>query len=39
VRVSRFGTGHNRSSYRAFVLLHERYPNSARAKQTTNFHD
>ncbi|HVY14583.1 MAG TPA: hypothetical protein VHB27_05110 [Rhodopila sp.] len=39
VRVSRFGTGHNRSSYRAFMLLHERYKNSSWAKETKYFYD
>ena len=39
VRVSRFGTGHNRSSYRAFVLLHARYKDSNWAKQSKYFYD
>jgi hypothetical protein len=39
IRVSRYGTGHNRSSYRAFQLLHERYPGSTWAKQSKYFYD
>jgi hypothetical protein len=39
VRVSRFGTGHNRSSYRAFLLLHQRYPASTWAKASKYFYD
>ena len=39
VRISRFGTGHNRSSYRAWVLLHDRYRSSAWAKQSKYFYD
>jgi hypothetical protein len=39
VRISRFGTGHNRSSYRAFVLLHARYKDSTWAKQSKYFYD
>ncbi|MFL5337939.1 MAG: hypothetical protein ACJ8H8_33420, partial [Geminicoccaceae bacterium] len=39
VRVSRFGTGHNRSSYRAHVLLHSRYKTSTWAQQSKYFYD
>jgi hypothetical protein len=39
VRVSRFGTGHNRSSYRAFVLLHDRYKTTDWAKNSKYFYD
>jgi len=39
VRVSRFGTGHNRSSYRAFVLLHDRYKASSWAKASKYYYD
>jgi hypothetical protein len=37
--VSRYGHGHDRSSYRAFKLLHERYPGSSWAKQSKYFYD
>lgn len=39
VRVSRFGTGHNRSSFRAWVLLHKRYPASSWAVASKYFYD
>jgi hypothetical protein len=39
VRVSRFGTGHNRSSYRAFTLLHDRYKATQWAKDSKYFYD
>jgi hypothetical protein len=39
VRVSRFGTGHNRSSLRAWVLLHSRYPTSSWAAASKYFYD
>lgn len=39
VRVSRYGHGHNRSSFRAFKLLHARYPDTAWAKQTKYYYD
>jgi hypothetical protein len=39
VRVSRFGTGHNRSSYRAFMLLHDRYKATQWAKDSKYFYD
>ena len=29
IHVSHYGTGDNRCGYRAFTLLHDRYPNSA----------
>jgi len=39
VRISRFGTGHNHSSHRAYDLLKERYPSSAWAKKTKYYYD
>jgi hypothetical protein len=39
IHVSHYGTGHNRSGYRAFMLLHERYPNSTWAKQSKYYYD
>jgi hypothetical protein len=39
VRISRFGTGHNRSSFRAFTLLHERYKTTQWAKDSKYFYD
>lgn len=39
VRVSHFGSGHNRSSYRAYRLLHERYGNTHWAKASRYFYD
>jgi hypothetical protein len=33
-----YGTGHNRCGYQAFMLLHERYPNSAWAKQSKYYY-
>ncbi len=39
VRISRFGTGHDRSSYRAWVLLHDRYKSTSWAKQSKYFYD
>jgi hypothetical protein len=39
VRISRFGTGHDRSSYRAWVLLHERYKTSPWTRQSRYFYD
>jgi len=39
VRVSRFGTGHNQSSKRAFLLLHQRYPETHWAKETKYYYD
>jgi len=39
VKVSRFGTGHNQSSKRAFLLLHKRYPDTHWAKETKYFYD
>ncbi len=39
VRISRYGTGHDRSSYHAWVLLHERYRTSSWAKASKYFYD
>jgi hypothetical protein len=39
IHVSHCGTGHNRSGYRAFMLLHERYPGSTWAKQSKYYYD
>ena len=39
IHVSHYGTGHNRSGYRAFNLLHERYPSSTWAKQSKYYYD
>ena len=39
VRVSRYGKGHDRSSFRAFRLLKSRYANSHWAKETPYFFD
>jgi hypothetical protein len=39
VRISRFGTGHNHSSHRAYDLLKERYPASDWAKKTKYYYD
>jgi hypothetical protein len=39
IHVSHYGTGHNRSGYRAFMLLHERYPGSTWAKQSKYYYD
>jgi hypothetical protein len=39
IHVSHYGTGHNRSGYRAFMLLHERYPGSTWAKQSQYYYD
>jgi TolA-binding protein len=39
VRISHYGTGHNRSSYRAWVLLHNRYPKSQWATASKYFYD
>jgi hypothetical protein len=39
VRVSRYGTGHKRSSFRAWVLLHSRYPKSNWATASKYFYD
>jgi hypothetical protein len=39
IRVSHYGTGHNRSGYRAFQLLHQRYPGSTWAKQSKYYYD
>lgn len=39
VRVSRYGTGHNRSSFRAWVLLHNRYPKSTWTAASKYFYD
>jgi hypothetical protein len=39
IHVSHYGTGHNRSGYRAFNLLHERYPTSTWAKQSKYYYD
>ena len=39
IRVSRFGTGHARSSFRAFRLLHGRYPGSTWAKASPYYFD
>ncbi|MBS0638853.1 MAG: hypothetical protein JSS43_03210 [Proteobacteria bacterium] len=39
IRVSRFGSGHNRSSYRAYVLLQARYKGSTWAQKSKYFYD
>jgi len=39
IHVSQYGTGHNRSGYRAFNLLHERYPSTTWAKQSKYYYD
>jgi hypothetical protein len=39
IHVSHYGTGHNRSGYRAFNLLHQRYPASTWAKQSKYYYD
>jgi TolA-binding protein len=39
IHVSYCGTGHNRSGYCAFMLLHERYPGSTWAKQSKYYYD
>jgi hypothetical protein len=39
VRISRFGTGHNHSSHRAYDLLKARYPASEWAKKTKYYYD
>ena len=39
IHVSHYGTGHNRSGYHAFNLLHERYPSSTWAKQSKYYYD
>lgn len=39
IRVSRYGQGHASSSYRAFRLLHRRYPGSAWAKASPYFYN
>ena len=39
VRISHYGTGHNRSSYRAWLLLHNLYKSSVWAKQSKYFYD
>src|SRR5215831_17517223 len=39
IHVSHYGTGHNRSGYRAFNLLHQRYPGSTWAKQSKYYYD
>lgn len=39
VRISRFGTGHNNSSHRAYDLLKARYPTSDWAKKTKYYYN
>lgn len=39
VRISHYGTGHNRSSYRAFVELHKRYPTTKWSTSSKYFYD
>ncbi|MEI9983781.1 MAG: hypothetical protein WDN69_11590 [Aliidongia sp.] len=39
VRISRFGTGHNHSSHRAYDLLKAGYPASDWAKKTKYYYD
>ena len=39
VRISRFGTGHNNSSHRAYDLLKGRYPTSDWAKKTKYYYN
>jgi hypothetical protein len=39
VRISRFGTGHNHSSHRAYDLLKARYPTSDWARKTKYYYD
>jgi hypothetical protein len=39
IEVSHYGKGHNRSGYRAFKLLHERYPGNTWAKQSKYYYD
>lgn len=38
-RVSRFGSGHNRSSYRAYMLLQARYKASSWAQKSKYYYD
>jgi hypothetical protein len=39
IHVSRYGSGNNRSGYRAFVLLHQRYPSSPWTARNRYYYD